>query len=149
MDMKHTNDSHRDSDSRPSPEEMGFHMTDLVDTLAAILRGATVVGVFVLLVVGIYLAIDVFHAVGKLILDPAEAESAVAAIGELIDGENLVIAWDEENPTPLGNLIAFILLLVCYLIWLYVPATIISVSGRVLLSSVRQRPPPLMKHGRG
>lgn len=147
--MKSPNDPRRDTDSRPAPEEMGFQMTDVVDTLAAILRGATVVGVFVLLVVGIYLAIDVFHAVGKLIQDPAGTKSAVAAIGELIQGEELIIAWDKENPTPMGDLIAFILLLVCYLIWLYVPATIISVSGRILLNSVRQRPPPPAKNSRG
>ena len=57
----------------------------------------------------------------------------------LISGDQLGIRWSNDNRLELGNLIAFVLLLFCYLLWLYVPVTLIWVCSRSLLGW-RQNP---------
>ena len=100
---------------------------------------------FVLLIVSAYLAINVFFSIGALIRDPQAAKSSVAGVAELISAEKLTFNYDAEQSLEFGNLVAFLLLLFCYILWLYVPATLISVCARILLGTMAKKKPPPRK----
>jgi hypothetical protein len=101
--------------------------------LSTLVRGACLVGVFLLLFVSACLALQVFFQIGKLISDPATSQSAVNDMAQLISGDQLVVRWSNDNRLELGNLVAVVLLIFFYLLWLYVPVTLIWVCSRILL----------------
>lgn len=108
----------------------------IVDAIAMVTRGLCLVGVFVLLVVSACLAVSVFYVIGSLIRDPSTAQNSVNAIAELISADKLTVAFAGDDRLEFGNLVAFLLYLFCYLLWLYVPATLITVSSRILLGAL-------------
>jgi hypothetical protein len=111
----------------------------IVDAIAMVTRGLCLVGVFALLVVSACLAVSVFYVIGSLIRDPATAKNAVNAIAELISADKLAVAFAGDERLEFGNLVAFLLYLFCFLLWLYVPASLITVSSRILLGSLAQK----------
>ena len=128
-------------------EELGSGMNDPVEMLATMVKGACLVGVFVLLFVSACLALQVFFQIGKLVTDPAATQSAVSGMAQLISGDQLVVRWSNDNHLEFGNLVAVVLLLFCYLLWLYVPVTLIWVCSRILLG-LKRGPPNSRGKGR-
>jgi hypothetical protein len=114
--------------------EVNLDLPSLIDSVAQLLRGVALIGVFALLVTAAYYSLDVFQRLGQLIQDPSTARPAVKSIAEMISADQMVFKQDEQM-FRVGDALAFVLLLGCYLLWLYVPATIISVCSRVLLGS--------------
>jgi len=110
-------------------------------SLNGILRGGVLTVASVTLLVSVYFAFEVFRQIGQLIKDPASAKQAVADIGEMIASDALTLQLSGEvAPLQFGPLVAFFLLIFLYLVWLYVPATLISVCGRILLAIVKDLP---------
>ena len=104
-----------------------------------ILRYLCLLGIFLLLVVGVYQANIVFQQVGRLIMDPKHAETSVDQIAKMIDYESLRFAQENNNVISFGRLLSFLLLLSCYLVWLWVPLAIIATCARLLLVGLMPR----------
>ena len=123
--------------ARPSGDEIpGFEFGDMIAGLGHLLRGTCLVGIFTMLVIAAYFAVQVFFRIGALVSDPATAQESVAAIGRIISADKLRFQPPGQDPIEVGDLVSFLLLLFCYVLWLYVPATLISVCSRVLLRSI-------------
>jgi hypothetical protein len=136
----------RDEERRGSEREPnGAEGVGIVDAIAMLIRGLCLVGVFVLLIVSACLAVSVFYMIGALIRDPAIAKDSVASISELISAEKLTFAYGGDEQFEFGNLVAFLLYLFCYLLWLYVPASLITVTSRILLGTLAQKKKPRAK----
>ena len=114
----------------------GLEFGDMITGLGHLLRGTCLIGVFTMLAIAAYFALQVFFAIGALISDPASAQEAVAAIGRNISADKLAFQPPGQDSIEVGNLVSFLLLLFCYVLWLYVPATLISVCSRILLRSL-------------
>ncbi|MCP4194807.1 MAG: hypothetical protein GY768_29740 [Planctomycetaceae bacterium] len=114
--------------------------TQLPLSLNGVLRGGVLTVVSVILLVSVYYAFEVFRQLGQFIKDPASARQAVADIGDMIVADSLTLQLQGDAPLQLGPLIAFFLLIVLYLVWLYVPATLITVCGRILLAVAKDLP---------
>ena len=110
-------------------------------SLNGILRGLVLTIVSVMLVVSVYFAFEVFWQVGDLIADPSSAQQAVADIGEMIETDGLTLQLSSEaTPMQFGSLVAFFLLIFLYLVWLYVPATLIYFCCRIILAITKDLP---------
>ena len=127
-----------DPDDRRSIDRDSSSPDDLVGALAALLRGLCLVAFFVVLVIGMYYAIQVFTQVGRVITDPGIARDSVDAIAEMIDAEKLT--WNlGQDPIEPGRLIAYLLLFVWYLIWFWIPMALIHAAGKIILGSLPDR----------
>lgn len=115
------------------PERPDLGRSDPIEMLATLIRGICLVGVFLLLFVSACLALQVFFHIGRLITDPASVQSAVRGMAQIISGDQLVIRGGNDNRLEIGNLVAVVLLLFTYVLWLYVPVTLIWVCSRILL----------------
>lgn len=116
---------------------------DLVRTIGLVFRGAALFVVLGLFLFGAYYAVDVFLHLGALVKSPADAAGPVDQVAEIIDAPQLVIST-QGQVVNVGRLAAFVLYGFGLLLWAWVPLTIMSVSGRVLLmlASGRRHPPP-------
>ena len=63
----------------------------------------------------------------------------MSAIAQLIDADRLAFQVAPDNRVEPGKLIAFLGLLLCYALWIWVPAQLIAVCGRILLAGFGQR----------
>lgn len=109
-----------------------------LETFANIVRYLSLLGIFSLLVLGVCQANTVFQQVGRLITDPKHAEASVDQIAKMIDTESLKISLP-DNVISFGRLLSFLLLLVCYLVWLWVPLAIIATCARLLMVGLTPR----------
>ncbi len=128
----------RDEERPGSEKTDGEVAVGIVDAIAMVTRGLCLIGVFVLLVVSACLGISVFYMIGGFIRDPSIAQDSINSIAELISAEKLTFAYADDQLLEFGNLVAFILYLFCFLLWLYVPAALITVSSRILLGTLNQ-----------
>lgn len=107
--------------------------------VVAITRIFCLLASFGVLLVAIYYAIHVFGQVGHLITDPQSAQPSVDAIAKMIDTENLKFtSIGGDNIAP-GRLLAFLLLIFCYVIWFWIPMTMIRIAGQIILRSLPER----------
>ena len=104
-------------------------------SLNGLLRGGVLTVISLILVVSVYHALEVFRQLGLFIKDPGSARQAVADIGEMIAADQLTLQFGDT--TPLGPLLAFLLMIVLYLVWLYVPAKLITICSRILLATLK------------
>jgi hypothetical protein len=114
--------------------EVNVELPSVIDSIAQLLRGIALIGVFGLLVTAAYYSLEVFQHVGRLVQDPATARPAVEAIADMISADQMLLE-QKTQAFRVGDAVAFVLLMGLYLLWLYIPATIISVCSRVLLGS--------------
>ncbi|MAV38417.1 MAG: hypothetical protein CMJ59_23515 [Planctomycetaceae bacterium] len=115
---------------------------NLLDTFAAILRSAFLLGVFVLFAISAYYSLHVFLRLGALLADPASATESVDAIAKMIDADKLtfsVIGDGNRHQIEPGKIASFGLLFLLYLLWAVLPIQFVSVCGRILLRGVSKR----------
>jgi hypothetical protein len=118
--------------------EFNVDLPGMIDSVSHLLRGVVLIGIFALLVTAAYYSLEVFQRLGQLVQDPAVARPAVKSIADMIGAEQMVIQ-QQDKTFHVGDVAAYVLLLATYLLWIYVPATIISVCSRVLLSGYLAR----------
>ena len=112
---------------------------ELLRTLGWVIRTACLVVAFMLFGLGVYYAIQVFQQLRVLIAEPQGAEGAVASIAQLIDADHLVIQQAQGEPVKLGRIAAYVILLATYVVWMWVPLGIMSVTGRLLLAALQRQ----------
>ncbi|MDA0660253.1 MAG: hypothetical protein O3C60_15645 [Planctomycetota bacterium] len=121
-----------------NPHDPQVPSDSIPEAIANVMRYLCLIGIFMLLVVGVYQASIVFQQVGRLITDTKHVEASVDQIAKMIDTESLKIV-QQDNVISFGRLISFLLLLVCYLVWLWVPLAIIATCARLLLVGLMPR----------
>ncbi len=114
---------------------------DILRAMGMMFRGLAMTAVFLLLLCGAYYAIDVFRQIGALVNNPATGKAAVDSLAEIIDAPQLSFPVNGKS-VGFGKVAAVIILGIGYLLWAWVPLTILSVSGRLLLTLAGDKKPP-------
>lgn len=109
-------------------------------SLSGILRGGVLTIVSLMLLLSVYFAFEVFRQLGQFIKDPATGRQAVADIGDMIAADSLTLQLSGEAPLLFGPLVAFLLLIFLYFLWLYIPATLIYFSSRIIFAIIKDLP---------
>ena len=122
---------HPQGTSGELPHESGAG--DLFRSLGNLIRLIVMGVLFILLLYGVYYALDVFVQVGAIVKDPQQIKQPIEKLTEIIQGEQLIVPVEGEK-LPLGRVIAVILLGLGYLLWAWIPLLIISLAGRLLLT---------------
>ncbi|MFO0906012.1 MAG: hypothetical protein U0939_23595 [Pirellulales bacterium] len=134
---------HPQGTSGDLPHETGAG--DLFRSLGHLVRMIVMGVLFVLLLYGVYYALEVFTQVGGIVKDPQQIKQPIEKLTEIIQGEQLVVPVEGEK-MPLGRVVAVVLLGFGYLLWAWIPLLIISLAGRLLLAIAGYRkepgPPP-------
>ncbi len=92
------------------------------------------------LLVSVSYGFEVFRQLGQFIKDPATGRQAVADIGDMIAADSFSFQMSGEAPMLIGPLLSFVLLILLYFVWLYIPATLIYFSSRIILTIIKDLP---------
>ena len=109
-------------------------------SLSGILRGGVLMVVSLTLLVSVSYGFEVFRQLGQFIKDPATGRQAVADIGDMIAADSFSFQMSGEAPMLIGPLLSFVLLILLYFVWLYIPATLIYFSSRIILTIIKDLP---------
>ncbi|MCA9187820.1 MAG: hypothetical protein R3E01_19050 [Pirellulaceae bacterium] len=110
----------------------------VLESIGNLLRGFCLVGVFLLLLFGVYQSIAVFKQVGRLVTEPAALQGSVDQIAELIQAESFEFTQG-PNVIKFGRAASVLILLICYFLWMWIPLAIISACSRILLVGLAKR----------
>ncbi len=110
-------------------------MFDLFRSIGTLLRLLVVAVLCLMLLYGVYCAIDVFGQVGGLLKDPARLKEPVDSLATIIHADQLTVTINDEK-VGFGRVVAIVLLGFGHLLWAWIPLLIISVSTRLLIAIV-------------
>lgn len=112
---------------------------DTLRTLETMLRGACIVVAFGVFLLAAYYAIHVFVQIGKLVDDPAVARKSVDTIATMIDADKISVPAQNGKEVAAGRSVAYGLMLLTYILWMWVPLILLKVSGHIILKSLPTR----------
>ncbi len=112
---------------------------DVTGTLETMLRAACIIVSFGVFLMAAYYAIHVFGQVGKLVADPAVASKSVDAIATMIDADKLKLPARDGKTVDAGRSVAYGLMLITYVLWMWVPLVLLKVTGHIILKSLPAR----------
>lgn len=122
------------------PHESGSG--DLVRGLDVFFRGLTLSVLVIVMICGVYYAIEVFGRIGGILSDPKQVETAVGDVARMVESDKMKIEYEPNKTFEPGRALALVLLGIGYLVWSWIPIQIVAVTGRVLLSMTKKPPEP-------
>ncbi len=103
-----------------------------------LLRWATRLLGFALIVIGLYGTINVFWAVGQAVRDPKTLVPAVASMVELMNFEALEFTINGEK-LVLGRSAAVVVLLLWYVVWAWLALAVLGTGARLVFAVLKER----------
>lgn len=106
--------------------------------IAAVMRTVCQVFGLILVIVGLFFALNMLVRVGKVVDDPTVLEKPLGGMADRIEADKLTVKLP-GGQLPLGKLTAMVLLMMWYALGIWIPLAIVFVGAKIVAIHADER----------